>query len=72
MNENEIIMENFDMEVIPEKKGVNFGAIGLAVLATGAAVALGCKIVKAIKAKNAQKAEESEYVTVDENDDSEE
>lgn len=65
MNENEIIMENLDVvedviEVIPEKKGVNFGKIGIAVLAAGAAGALVYKVVKLIKAKKAQKAQEAE------------
>lgn len=70
MNENEIIMENLDtmedvIEVIPEKKGVNFGKVGIAVLAVGAAVALGYKVVKVIKQKKAQKAQEAEDITAD-------
>lgn len=60
MNENEIIMDNLDVveeviELVPEKKGVNFGKIGLAVLAAGAVAALGFKCYKLIKAKKAAK-----------------
>ena len=75
MNENkvnEIIMENLDMEevmeLVPEKRSVNFGKIGLAVLATGAAVALGYKLVKLIKAKRAQKAQADDFNTVEDAD----
>lgn len=59
MNENEIIMENAEVvediiEVIPEKKGVDFGKIGLGVLVVGGAVVLGYKVYKLIKAKKTQ------------------
>ena len=80
MNENEIIMENLDtvegiMEVIPEKKNINFTKVGLGVLAVGAVAALGFKAYKVIKKKMAQKAQEAEdadYVTVEDDYDDEE
>lgn len=72
MNENEIIMENVDgvevMELIAEERKVDFGKIGIAVLAAGAVVALGYKCYKLIKEKKAKKALEADYVDVDENE----
>ncbi len=71
MNENEIIIENLDtvedvIEVVPEKTGVNFGKVGLAVLAAGAVAALGYKAYKLIKEKKAKKAQEAENVVTGE------
>ena len=68
MNEKEIIMNELDtvedvIELVPEKKGVNIGKIGLAVVVTGAVAALGYKCYKLIKAKKANKAQEDECVT---------
>lgn len=64
MNENEIIMnENVVdevMEAIPEKGGVSFGKIGFAILAAGAAAALGYKCYKLVKEKKARKIREAE------------
>lgn len=65
MNENEIIMENLDVveDVIvlgPEKKSVNFGKVGLAVLAAGAVAALGYKCYKLIKQKKAKGSQEED------------
>lgn len=65
MNENEIIMENLDtveevIELVPEKAGVNFGKIGIAVLAAGAVAALGYKAYKLIKEKKARDMKEAE------------
>lgn len=66
MNETEIIMDenvvDEVMEVIPENTGVNFGKIGLGILAVGAIAALGYKAYKLIKAKKAAKAQEAECV----------
>lgn len=76
MNEkqiNEIMETNLDtvedvIELVPEKKGVNFGKIGLAVVVTGAVAALGYKCYKLIKEKKAQKAQAAEYETVEDDD----
>lgn len=73
MNEKEIIMDNLDtvedvIELVPEKKGVNFGKIGIAVVVTGAVAALGYKCYKLIKQKKAQKAQEADVVTAEEDD----
>lgn len=71
--ENEIIMDETVMdeviEVIPEKTGVSFGKIGIAVLAAGAVVALGYKAYKLIKEKKARDIRDAECVaTVEAND----
>lgn len=73
MNEKEIIMDELDtvetvIELVPEKKGVNFGKVGIAVVVTGAVAALGYKCYKLIKAKKAQKAQEDECTTTGEED----
>lgn len=73
MNEKEIIMDNLDtvedvIELVPEKKGVNFGKIGLAVVVTGAVAALGYKCYKLIKQKKAQNDQEADCATVEEDD----
>ena len=67
MNENEIIMENLDtveevIELVPEKASVNFGKIGIAVLAAGAIAALGYKAYKLIKEKKAREIKEAECI----------
>lgn len=69
MNENEIIMENLDVvdeviELAPEKAGINFGKVGLAVLAAGAVAALGYKAYKLIKAKKEKADQEVENLTI--------
>lgn len=69
MNENEIIMENLDtvdevIELVPEKNGVNFGKIGIAILAAGAVAALGYKCYKLIKAKKTAGSQEVEPLTI--------
>lgn len=59
MNENEVIMNEEVMEqaveAVAEPSGINFGKIGFGILAAGAAVALGYKIYKIVKAKKAEK-----------------
>lgn len=66
MNENEIIMNEEVMEqaveAVAEPSGINFGKIGFGVLAAGAAIALGYKIYKVVKAKK----EEKEALAADE------
>lgn len=73
MNENEIIMNEEVMEqaveAVAEPSGINFGKIGFGVLVAGAAVALGYKIYKIVKAKKAEKEAMSQHgteVTMDE------
>lgn len=60
MNENENIMNEEVMEqaveAVAEPSGINFGKIGFGILAAGAAVALGYKIYKVIKAKKEKEA----------------
>ena len=66
MNENEIIMENVDevIELVPEKNGVDFGKVGIAILVVGAVAALGYKCYKLIKEKKATKgSQEADCVT---------
>lgn len=55
---NEEIMEQA-VEAVNGNSGVNFGKIGFGVLAVGAAIALGYKVVKIVKEKKAQKAQEA-------------
>lgn len=63
MENVENIMNEEVMDLVAEPTGrhsnVNFGAIGIGVLAAGAIAALGYKIYKTVKAK---KAAESQYV----------
>lgn len=73
MNEKEIIMDELDtvetvIELVPEKKSINFGKVSIAVLVTCAVAALGYKGYKLIKAKNTQKAQEDECTTAGEED----
>lgn len=63
MENNEIMMDEVMVdevvEAAAEPAGVNFAAIGLGVLAVGAAVALGFQVYKFVKAKkDAKKARE--------------
>lgn len=56
--ENEIIMNEETIEqvteVVASKPGMNWGKMGLGVLAIGAVVALGCRVYQICKAKNAK------------------